>query len=575
MKTLRKLKPKERLFENDFFVFDTETTPFELNKTCKLIFGVIYGYGYQKVLYTEQEFIDEFKNPMYLKKKVFAHNAEFDLNVIYGNIYELDKSAIFNGRFIGATNEVCYFADSMNIFPTSVKQIGDMIGKPKLELSKEFWNKGDITENDITYCIRDCEIIFDALLHMFNKVGNIKITLAGLSLDLFRRQYLGMNIDYNDTLCNKFFNSYYGGRCEAFYIGDCKATVYDINSMYPYAMFEEKFPNPKYLQSRKFIRPDIFENKYLKNYEGVAHVTVNHLPSTFGYLPYKFCGKLLFPVGRFTGWFNFNELRFAIEEQAIKIEIVHEIVYSKPIESPFKNYVTEMYKLRFESQLEFDSYLYKIFANSLYGKFAQRILSEQMYIKSMTDQYEEIQQIRLSGKLMKLTLFNEIRDDCFLEISTGQQKFLTNTIPLFSSYITSYARVHLLKKLIQYKKFYPLYCDTDSIFFAKDPKIPNSKLLGEFKKELKIITHIAGLKNYEYISDEIKHTKIKGVPKSATKENEVFTYYNLVKTKESLRRNLDAGTQIKRTKTLKNTYDKRIVHTDGTTAAIDVTGKSE
>ena len=52
MRTLRKLKPKERFFEHDFFVFDTETTPFKLNETCKLIFGVVYGYGYKKLLYT-------------------------------------------------------------------------------------------------------------------------------------------------------------------------------------------------------------------------------------------------------------------------------------------------------------------------------------------------------------------------------------------------------------------------------------------------------------------------------------------------------------------------------------------
>ena len=64
------------------------------------IFGVVYGYEYTKVIYSVKEFQDEFKQKRYSKKKVFAHNAEYDLNVLYDNIYELDKKAIFNGKFI-------------------------------------------------------------------------------------------------------------------------------------------------------------------------------------------------------------------------------------------------------------------------------------------------------------------------------------------------------------------------------------------------------------------------------------------------------------------------------------------
>jgi hypothetical protein len=581
MKTLSMLKSRERFFERDFYVFDLETTPFKLDNTCEFIFGAIYGFEFTKVINNKEEFIIELKDKRYLKKKVFAHNAEFDLTVLYGNIYNIDSEAIFNGKFIAATNGVCMFADSMNIFSTSVKEVGKMMKLEKQELSKEFWNKSEVTQSDIDYCIRDCEIVYKALLSIFNLVGNVKITLAGLSLDLFRRKYQKFHIDYNDEIGNLFFNSYYGGRCEAFYIGETSAVVYDKNSMYPNAMNEVFFPNPKYLQKKSFVPRGTFLNKYLPNFEGCAYVTIKHLNTTFGFLPHRRDGKLLFPVGNFTGWWNFNEIRFAVEQNAIEIIEVHEIVFAVRMESPFKEFVQDCYKNRFTSEQEFIAYLWKIIMNALYGKFAQKIDTEFIYIKDMEKEYAVIKEIESSGKFIKMQLFNELRNDCFLEVSASSKSYLYNTIPLFSSYITSYARVDLLKDLIKNEKFIPLYCDTDSIFYEIDPEIESSKELGKWKKENKLVTEINGLKNYSYIyANEIK-TKIKGVPGFTLNDNNerikvekdskgIYKYRSLLKTKEALRRNLEPGTFIMREKVMRGKYDKRIVDKDGRTRPVEL-----
>jgi hypothetical protein len=186
----------------------------------------------------------------------------------------------------------------------------------------------------------------------------------------------------------------------------------------------------------------------------------------------------------------------------------------------------------------------------------------------MNKEYELIEKYKASGQLKKLSLFNEFRNDCFLELSSSSSKYLYNTIPLFSSYITSYARIQLMQNLLKYENNKPVYCDTDSIFFEIDPQIKNSNDLGEWKKENKNIFEIIGLKNYSYIcNDEIK-SKIKGIPKSAIKEGEIYTYYNLLKTKESLRRNINAGTYVKRQKQNTGKYNKRKVNPDGTTEPI-------
>jgi hypothetical protein len=172
------------------------------------------------------------------------------------------------------------------------------------------------------------------------------------------------------------------------------------------------------------------------------------------------------------------------------------------------------------------------------------------------------------NKLIKIHPFNSMRKDCFIEVK-NDRGFLYHTIPSFSSYITSYARIELLKMFIKYKDSGIVYCDTDSIFTTKKLNIENSDKLGELKIENKTITDIRGLKNYSYISDNKKRDKIKGVPKNAEMiDYSQFRYMTLIGTKEGLRRNKQSGINTERIKIIKNKYDKRIVDANGNTTAI-------
>src|SRR5690606_40932256 len=87
-------------------------------------------------------------------------NAEYALITLYDNIYKLDPNAVFNGsKFITATNGVVKFGDSMNILPTSVADLGNMLGI--LKGSPDFNNArlSEIAE----YCVNDCRIVYEAL----------------------------------------------------------------------------------------------------------------------------------------------------------------------------------------------------------------------------------------------------------------------------------------------------------------------------------------------------------------------------------------------------------------------------
>lgn len=595
MKTLFKLRPHTKP-KTDFFVFDTETVKRKGNrvkydlraKSDAFYFGVIYGHNFTKIIYSIKEFITEFQDERYHKKKVFAHNAEYDLSVVFDNIYDFDPKAIFNGKFICATNGNCMFADSMNIYPTSVKKIGSMLGKEKGQLNAgniDHWfdiSKG-VPSKDINYCIRDCEIVFDALFLAFEFAGQIKITQASLSLAYFKRYHLPFNIKHNPNLTKEFFKSYYGGRTECFKMGKTLSRVIDVNSMYPFAM-KKDFPNPLSLRKFSPLKPESKTTikkfiSLIKKYEGTATIKVIHKEYWLGFLPVRHNKKLIFPIGEFSGSWNFPEIRFALEHNIIEIISVDSYTYGSKMKSPFISFVDHLYSERFKTNNEFDIYRIKIYMNSLYGKLAQRILEESTYLKDINSPESNvlIEKHQKECTFIKIQSFNFERSDAFLITKSKQGEALPYSIPSFASYVTSYGRIQLLKKLIDNKHNTPVYCDTDSIFLENLPPEPitlktsNIPILGAWKLEDKIVTNIRGLKNYEYLENDEPKRALKGVPKTAIEiRPNVWEYFNLTKTKESLRRQIESGIKIKRTKVLKEIYDKRIVLENGETNPIEL-----
>jgi hypothetical protein len=607
---LRRLKPRVRLL-TDFYVADTETG-MEV-KYCDIatreertgiqwllrarpenfVFGVIYGRNYNKVCHTREEFIQTLKEKRFKGRLVFFHNAFYDLTCTYDNIFTLDPTAIFNGsRFIQCTNGVCKFGDSMNIFVgQSVKKIGEQLGIKKPDLGDDSLFSYNMTfatvgGDEINRCSEDCRIVYEALHNSFEFAGDIKITQASLSMTYFRRHHQQFDIDHNENT-RFFWSSYYGGRTEAFKIGNTHSVVYDRNSCYPAEMKNLQFPNPKYLKTQDYVSVAYFTEKLLPYYEGCIFATVHHAYNWCGLLPYKRDGKLCFPVGNFEGCWNFNEIRFALQTGLVTIRAIKKVVYAERMSSPFSGYIDKLFDLKNQADAsgnEFWRDLYKRYQNSLYGKFAQRIDEESIYIEDITKQAWIIQDYMKKGLYKKLVLFNADRLDCFLIIGKSKKYNLSYSIPSFASYITSGARVSMNMMLLKSEKNRPTYCDTDSVAVENDFGMISETQLGGWKKEgaindhtkiwtPKIIYRIDGLKNYKFIDPKTSkyEEKLKGVPKKAVKINEnTYKYFDLSKTKEGLRRNIDAGILQKRTKEISGKYTKRIVLADGSTQPMTI-----
>lgn len=546
--------------EMKYFVFDIETWGLEATPQSFAL-GIIYGKDYYYETTDVEEMRKTLLSNIFDNSILFAHNALFDLTGIFGNIVtELDERTVFNNStFILSKFNSTTFADSYNVLPAKLENIGKLLGKPKGITPEKFKKakRSAITKNDIKYCLQDCKIVYEALGNLFQEVGCVRITLASLAMAYFRRKYLKENIFYNDRVYD-FFDSYYGGRVECFRIGKVYAQKFDINSMYPHAMKYCKFPNPAKLSAAGEVSLKKLKF-YLEYYEGMAEITVRHRPHYYGFLPYKTKTKLLFPVGTFSGCWNFPEIRFALENKVIEIIDVKRIIYAPAMESPFADFVTDLYNKRKTSTNEFEKYLYKIILNSLYGKFAQKKKFKTKYVSDVTNMF-----IPEGAKIIPLSTK---RNDAY--IVEEELYYSYNTIPVFSSYITSFARVNLLQKMVRYIDNDIVYIDTDSIAvnnYTKD--IETSNLLGDFKLEEKIIVDIIGNKSYR---EKGGNLVMKGVRKDAKQLlNGKFTYKRMIKPKGAIRTGAQAGTFIDVTKSVNYKYDKRKVFADGSTKPLEV-----
>ncbi len=551
-------------FKN-FCVIDIETRGLSARPES-FVFGCLYAHNFKRVFKTREgmvNFLTSSKNPF---KYIFAHNAEFDFTCLYDNIIlNLDQSALFVGStFVNAKYKGKIFANSLTILKSSVKELGKNLGIEKMELANKF-KEGEkniiVTDEDIEYCYRDCEIIFHFLDKVFSHTNKIKGTIASCAMEIFKTNYLQRKLKKN-PLNEKFRHSYYGGRVECFRFGKINPCYkYDINSLYPFVCTRMYFPDFNKMRKGKKTTIGYFKEFILNNYEGAAFVTVEHLPNFVGVLPFRRNSEIMFPTGFFSAWYNFNELRFAIKTGLVKIKQIKEFVYAPRIQfTELREYMLRFYKLKNETTGA-EKMINKFFLNALTGKFAQKHYGKKTYFTNPTDAARFKNEMESYGHTTVSHHFSVERDDLFIEVfEKEREKKINWNIPTISSYITSEARLVMLPFFLKYQK-HLLYTDTDSLVLDKplDSKYVSETILGMFKKENDTEIDIIGNKHYSSKVDGKKVYHIKGVSKNFKRHKKTFRFSKMIKTKESLKRNIHAGMFVEVVKHMTNDYSKRKV----------------
>ncbi len=571
----------------EFIVFDCETW-----RSNSFAFGVVY-YPDRQLYLTffdaeslKKHFMKLVRRDRKTKYKftILAHNCSYDLNWIFGN-YETFFAPTYkeegkqkrkrfhidclarSGRFYYAKYYNLYFIDTFNIFPTSLEKAGKVVGYPKLKMSQKFMQKipKEITEKDIEYCKTDCLVCWK----IFNKIGDwveskgglLKHTISSSGLTILKhknpnfKKYLDeLNKNWKIRELDELFRlAFFGGRTEVIKKMIIDGYYFDVNSEYPYVMTEEfLYPDPSTL---RYFHSDI--DIALKSFEGCAKIKISVPKMKVPPLPFRReDGKIIYPSGILEGVWCFPEIRLALE-MGCKILETDWIIIGDRIPSPWGEYVTELYNDRLKCKANNDPMeeVIKIFMNALYGKFAQ---------KSFQDKIMKLEDSEDAGE----TFYDG--KEWFIRLSTEPERADCDILCL-ASYVTSYARCHIYK---YYRKcnFDFAYSDTDSIItsiFLED-----SKELGKMKLEHKVkYASFKGRKDYILILEDKAILKRKGVSvksiqaikKSnkklmkiskrvlkklnkgdieickAVHESDFVIYEKILKSRESLRRKLQAG----------------------------------
>jgi len=554
--SLKILKPLDRPIKSKIlWAFDTEDNQKGQTLICNLYDGTEHHTfkNPKDVIFFLQNYhaVTETRETIY----IFCTNLEYDLcNLIKENFFSFIDCRFWGSRIISARlrKSKFVFFDSLNLWGISVEKMGKLINLPKLEADykKMAWNR-----KNITYCRRDSEISQKFAVksqEILDSMGcELKATLPSCSLDLFKRKYLHDMIHVPpEKIIGLLRKALHGGRTEIFNNQPQTGNIwaFDFNSLYASVMLENHYPCPngfKLITDKKEVY-----TAFNSLNPGVYNCRV----SFKGYLPvlplvYRDINdsdKLCFPQGEFTGTWTWPELSYALHIGYKLIKVNWAITYRRSYPY-FKEFCTDILKRRSNSRDDFSRGFYKMFCNSLFGKFSQR--NEKTVVKKYCGE--------------KLARGTKIIDGYYYKNVKGEYPEQSNFI--WSIYTTAYARIkhHKAMQYVIDQGGKLLYCDTDSIHFMNDkPIFKHSLKYGELKLEGKIAYAWYKLpKLYFILKEGEEYYKAKGVKNELAKEFFYFkecTVFSPIRLRESFRRNIKANVWVNKPKSMKSEYTKRI-----------------
>ncbi len=345
------------------------------------------------------------------------------------------------------------FIDSHLLLRTSLKKACEIFHVPN-KLSWDHASTVPISDMSFqdrsifrSYLERDCRSLSSAyekfaweIIDTFS-VPEPSYTLAQTSLKIFNNFYPLEEIQSNPDFHWAIRESLYGARNEIYTRYGEEINLYDIRSMYVSC-----YDTPVPIGEMKFRSP--------KMEEGTLAEAIVTVPEDWyiGPLPLRYDRRLIFPVGRFKGWWDMIELRYA-EELGCKVELRRQIeAKEEPILREFGDKICE---LRSGSKGELTR-LWKALGLQLVGKFAQS--RARTYVKH-ADTIEDLE------GWTPLT-DNEEYFEGERKATKGLQAFLLRTVkPAITMRIRAEARVRHHRVLMRaLEKGNLFYCDTDSIY---------------------------------------------------------------------------------------------------------------
>lgn len=404
--------------------------------------------------------------------------------------YSFVKSDTLN--YVGITPDFNHWSDiSLEKYNTLIRNDWNLKDECLKYLSKDLTSLLTIMNLFNQYIARKFDVqIVDCL------------TISRLSLNIFLKKYLKESKIpiVKGSVYTDIKNAYFGGVTEVYKPYGKDLYYYDVNSLYPLAALNPMCGNKyTYLESYK-------EELNIDDLFGFFYCEIEASDNYLGLLPVKTEVGLTMPVGKWSGWYFSESLKFA-KDNGYKIKVLKGYNFVKEL-NVFDDYVNTLYEIKSTTKNLVEKAVAKSLLNNLLGRFGLNI------DKPITEIVNK-EKLDLVLTTRNINSFRKITDNSYLISYISQIsksvcesygydyiKILEELKPLIesegefkdvslviSAAVTSYAMIYMSKiKLdILSKGGNIYYTDTDSIITdipLRDNLI--GKDLGQFKLEYKI-----------------------------------------------------------------------------------------
>ena len=513
---------KRRIFCEDIFTFDIETTSFfyDIDKKpflyhpgedpdywCGINAGglpYLWQFGVNDHYYYGRDFADFYRLledfPDNMKIRIFVHNLSFEWNWMDGLTWNkvFAKSPHKPIKASCAEFPNIEFLCTLSLENMSLADWGDTLGIPKLvgflDYNRMRTPFTPLTDEELQYGQRDLEVMYAGLkreLETYGSVWKLPMTSTGkirmvckelLLCENEYRNFIKKLVPENPYMYRTSMLVYAGGythgnRCfvnRTVYNDDGKhGGHYDYTSSYPFEMVVGKMP----MTTWEYVAKKIPDDSRFEDYAYKMHLIFKDLRSELQntYIPFSHCECVL-PVldnGRVRKakqcelWCT--EQDWQIIKQAYSwssVEVVEMWEARKDyLPKKFVEYVLELFALKANDPK------YKPFVNGLYGMCVTALLQSEVEWNDEDGEWHihRITEEKVIEHLEKLRRFKDNR--YFLNYDWGV-------------WISNGSRVRLWNDLIIPYDKHVIYADTDSIFtdIALDVSAYNKNIDERLKK---------------------------------------------------------------------------------------------
>ena len=197
------------------------------------------------------------------------------------------------------------------------------------------------------------------------------ITISGLAVRIYLKDFYNNNIPNinKGSIYKDIKQGYYGGITEVYKPSDNNLYYYDVNSLYPYVALQD-MPALSCSKINYYDEPEDISNLFGFFYCNIS----TPLDSYIGILPVRTAKGLIFPLGKWDGWYFSEQLKFA-KQQGYTIKVLKGYNFSRE-KDVFTKYIDKIYKIKSLPVNKSQKAVSKSLLNNLLGRFGINMENE-------------------------------------------------------------------------------------------------------------------------------------------------------------------------------------------------------